>query len=180
MAENYDKPVNEYYPTPKWCIKGLLDVINISDLETRGWLFAEPCRGEAKALYNLLPNSPLWMELEEGRNYLESAWSDYYPELTKNIDCIITNPPFSLGLDFIKKSLEESEVCIYLLRLGFLGSKKRHDFHSEIQPDHLVVCSSRPKFKNNTTENSEYAWFIYDKNNKLGLTKPFYFIKENK
>ena len=67
---------------------------------------------EASAIYQHFPDGSEYCELEEGKDYFTHEWK------TKP-DIIITNPPFKLALEFLQKSLQEADVCIYLLRLGF-------------------------------------------------------------
>ena len=46
-------------------------------------------------------------------------------------DIIITNPPWCLAMEFIKKAIDdvkENGVVIMLLRLNFLGSKDRNEW----------------------------------------------------
>ena len=91
-------------------------------------------------------------------------------------DIIITNPPFKLAMEFLEKSLKEADVCIYLLRLGFLESKKRREFHQKNPPTNLIVLSERPSFVAGGTDKTAYAWYVYDPKNRLGLSQPFYFV----
>ena len=50
---------------------------------------------------------------------------------------IITNPPFNIALDIIKKAIDDVKVggsVIMLLRLNFYGSAKRKEFLKKICP----------------------------------------------
>lgn len=62
------------------------------------------------------------------------------------VDLTITNPPFDLALDFLRKSILESTCTLLLLRLGFLASGDRKAFLSENRPTHVYVLSKRPSF----------------------------------
>lgn len=169
MPNNYDLPEKEYYPTPQDSIKGLFEIIDFKNLVEEGFTFAEPCKGEASAIYQHFPKGSEYCEIQEGKDYLESSWD-------KNPDIIITNPPFSLAVPFLIKSMKESDVQIYLLKLAFLESKGRHEFNKENPPDHLIIMSKRPSFVGGGTDKAPYGWFIYDRKGILGLQKPFYFI----
>lgn len=169
MAKNYETPPSEYYPTPQECIEGLFSIIDFKNLKDEGWIFAEPCKGEASAIYRHLPEGSEYCELAEGKDYLKSQWE------TKP-DCIITNPPFSLAMEFLIKSFKEADVCIYLLKLAFLETVGRHDFNKEHPPTNLIILSRRPSFVGGGTDKAAYAWYIYDPKQKLGLTQPFYFV----
>ena len=142
----------DFYPTPTEAILPILDRI----LWERVGLAFEPCRGDG-AIYDLVCERAVatdWCELSEGRDYLASHCED--------VDLIITNPPFSLAMEFLKKSLHESGTVVYLLRLNFLGSQKRRLFWQTCKPTHLYVLSKRPSFTGHGTDATEYAWFCWD------------------
>lgn len=82
---------------------------------------------------------------------------------------IITNPPFNYALEIIEKSLKDISqdgYVIMLLRLNFLGSKKRKPFWDANPPKYVFVHSKRISFFGNTTDSIEYAHFVWQKNNK--------------
>ena len=169
MADQYDRPENDYYPTPQKCIEALFQVIDFHNLKDEGWTFAEPCKGLAAAIYQHFPEDSEYCELDEGKDYFNSTWEN-------KPDIIITNPPFKLAKEFLEKSLQEADVCIYLLRLGFLESKKRLEFNQQNPPTNLIVLSARPSFVAGGTDKTAYAWYVYDPKQRLGLTQPFYFV----
>ena len=155
------REVNDHYDTPAYTIRSLLNNHEIK------YPVLEPCAGNL-AIANILksdevytndinPDSPAAMN----QDYLQfnERWFNRY-------QTIITNPPFNIALDIIKKSLTDvidgGEV-IMLLRLNFLGSKKRHDFWQEFPPKIIYVLSARPKFINNKSDSIEYAWFVWEK-----------------
>lgn len=79
------------------------------------------------------------------------------------VDLIVTNPPFSLSMEFLTKSLSEAQTVVYLLRLNYLGSAERKTFWKQNQPTHLYVLSNRPSFTGLGTDATEYAWFVWDR-----------------
>ncbi|BDU13652.1 hypothetical protein [Escherichia phage phiWec190] len=169
MALSYDRPESDYYPTPQKAINSLFSIIDFKNLKEEGFTFAEPCRGQAAAIYRHFPEGSQYCELEEGKDYFSHVWEN-------RPDIIITNPPFKLALEFLEKSLKEADVSVYLLRLGFLESKKRRAFHQENPPTNLIVLSERPSFVAGGTDKTAYAWYVYDPKQILGLTQPFYFV----
>lgn len=147
--------LNDFYPTPDYTIKSLLDLCEIPD----NFTFLEPCKGNGQ-IYNKVNNVSikLYSELTEGLNYLTTDYT------VSEIDLIITNPPYSLAKEFLEKSLKESKNVFYLLRLGFLASQSRKDWWNKIGlPNKLLILSKRPKFINNTSDSQEYAWFCWDR-----------------
>lgn len=148
-----DRIPQDMYPTPQAPIDALLNVMRFPH-----WVsFHEPCRGDG-AIYNrmrVLRRSHC--EISEGVDYLT-----YLPDV--HHDLIITNPPFSLALEFLQKSLQEADTVIYLLRLNFLGSQKRRAFWQANRPSHVLVLANRPCFTGDgKTDSIEYAWFCWDR-----------------
>ena len=155
------RQVNDHYDTPAYTIQSLLDNHMIA------YPVLEPCAGNL-AIANILksdevytndinPDSPAAMN----QDYLQfnERWYNRY-------QTIITNPPFNIAIDIIKRALSDvvdSGEVIMLLRLNFLGSKKRHDFWQEYPPKFIYVLSNRPKFINNKSDSIEYAWFVWQK-----------------
>ena len=153
----------ELYPTPDVVVDALMDVINFRE----GDSFLEPCFGTG-AIYNkvTLPcNQKYFAELSVGIDYLAT-------EFTKK-DVIITNPPFSLTEEFLEKSLSEladDGTLIYLQRLNYLGSIKRVPFWARVSfPQKTPVIIPRPRFVGGGSDSCEYAWFIWDKGNRVAL-----------
>lgn len=155
----------DVYETPEWAVQALLDVIPINP----SWTYLEPCRASGR-FYNHMPLGSAWGEIREGVDYLNT----YYPN---HVDCIITNPPYSLAQEFVTKALDDADVVIMLLRLGFLESMKRWEWWQENPITSLMVLSQRPSFtEDGKTDGSGYAYFIWDRKNRLNL-KPFYFLE---
>ena len=121
----------------------------------------EPCRGDSR-IFNYLISKGLntkWAEISEGIDYLTTPF--------EKVDLILTNPPFSLAQEFIEKAIKEADTVIMLLRLNYLGSQKRNIFWNKFPPTALHVLSKRPSFTGSGTDATEYAWFIWDKVNKI-------------
>jgi len=148
---------SDFYPTPNWCFETL--PINFNNYKTA----LEPCKGDGR-IVSFLENKDItvdWCEIREGLDFLE-------PDFDFGLyDLILTNPPFSLALEFIKKSLEISDTVILLLRLNFLGAQCRKEFWQNNEPDTLYILSKRPSFTGKGTDSTEYAWFVWDKTNKI-------------
>lgn len=138
----------DYYQTPTKAIQSLLDVMDLTQVNS----FLEPCKGGGN-IYNLInaPNKE-YCEILENKDYLTTNFN-------KKFDLIITNPPFTFAQEFLTKSLFESNNVWYLLRINFLGSKKRKEWWQTVRPDYLLALSERPSFTGHGTDATEYAWF---------------------
>lgn len=156
---------NDFYPTPDSAIEPILEELDLSKVNS----FCEPCKGSnAIGKYFKHIDTFDYAELSEGIDYLETQ-RDY-------ADLIVTNPPFSVALEFLEKSLEEARTVAYLLRLNFLGSQKRKKFWQENPPTHIFVLSKRPSFTGKGTDSTEYAWFVWDRGDVMKRRKGVYVL----
>lgn len=138
----------DFYPTPKEPVEKILAEIDFTDVSS----FVEPCRGDG-VIYDRIACKKDYAEIRENIDYFNVDFK---------CDLIVTNPPFSIALDFLEKSLRESKTVVYLLRLNFLGSQKRQEFWKKNPPSHLFTLSKRPSFTGKGTDATEYAWFVWD------------------
>lgn len=74
---------------------------------------------------------------------------------------IITNPPFSLALEFCDHARRHAPEVLMLLRLNFLGAKKRYQWWRRNEPSAIFVLSERPDFTGGGGDSCEYAWFAW-------------------
>lgn len=163
LKKKGERRAYDVYETPDHAIDGLLSVVPIDYSKT----YLEPCRASGR-IYSRLPLGSGWGEIREGVDYLKTE----YP----HFDMVVTNPPYSIAMDFVEKSLKDADVAIHLLRLGFLESQRRQEWLNENKPTSLIVLSKRPSFtEDGKTDGAGYAWFVWDPKNKLGL-EPFYFV----
>lgn len=176
-----DTHIADYYVTP---IKSITDFLLHfhADYGTLGDIILDPCAGGDEKNPMSYPsalqlaNYPVinTMDIREdsladyrGIDYLKTPL-DYQP------DCIITNPPFNLALDIIKKALvdvKDDGYVIMLLRLNFFGSKGRKPFWEENMPMACYVHSTRMKFLNtNSTDSIEYMHCVWKKGQHFETT----------
>src|SRR5919106_4267177 len=157
MSSTYrgaERKKQDAYQTPAWCVDMLLAEL---DLRSNPIRFLEPCRGRG-AIYDRVPATIKgWCEIDDGRDYLD------IPIKPGRFDLIITNPPYSLALPFLKKSLGEGRTVIYLLRVNFLGSSERAAFWQANPLTHLFIITPRPSFTGSGSDATEYAWFYWDR-----------------
>ena len=159
---NMERKPNEFYPTPKWCASMLARELHTEKAQKLVW--GEPCCGTDNIIDGMAEEIDFekeweWAELSQGRDYLTDG-------MTGPVDAIATNPPFSLMVPFMERSLSEAYFVAYFLRLTALGSRERSPFWIANPPTHTFVSAKRPAFVNNKTDSIEYAWFVWD---KLGL-----------
>ena len=108
-ARKYKKTTEDVVYTPENIAKLTIDLIApyISPTET----ILEPCIWWG-AFYNTLSkkyNNVDWCEIEK--------WRDFF-EYNKNIEWIITNPPYSIYEEFLYHSMEIADNVVYLVPLS--------------------------------------------------------------
>ncbi len=170
-----ERAENDFYPTPAWATRALLK--KWRPPFTGGWL--EPCFGDGsiiRATTEVMGEGkemPEWtaVELRAECNdllkllipqsvefYCPQDFLTWEPPTKYNV--VLTNPPFNQAMEFIQKSRSLSERVAMLLRLNFLGSQERAEFHRN-NPADIYVLPKRPSFKWKGSDNCEYAWFVW-------------------
>ncbi len=106
---------------------------------------------------------------------LAAIKGDYLTNTMPGYDVIITNPPFYLALEIIKKALSEvndNGYIVMLLRLNFFGSNARFDFFKEHLPTWCFVHHRRFSFTDDgKTDSIEYMHAVWEKNHIPEFTK---------
>ena len=164
------KLASEFYPTPEWVTRRLLEN---SFLPKRGvWL--EPAVGDGAIMRvvrehypnvtwhtnDIRPESLLHASMNRTTTHYTGDFLKLAPCVKEKYDCIITNPPFSLALEFVKASLPIANNVLMLLRLGFLESTSRNAWIRRNMPDFIYVLPNRQGgTSDGKTDVFTYAWF---------------------
>jgi len=169
---------NDCYQTPGWAIRSILERLGPSTLAL------DPACGDGYILTELVNTGlhkqvvgfdidPERAEQTTGfgghmcvvRDALAaSGWNEFgVPDL------VVMNPPYALALEFVQRAINEvyqiNGTVAALLRLNWLASKRRKEFHIN-HPSDVYVLSRRPSFTGGThgkgaTDATEYAWFVW-------------------
>lgn len=174
----------EDHPTPLWAVWRFLEYFQYtySDRVTTRWL--EPSAGSGNIIRAV-------NAFRKTKQYPAAQWaaceiqSQYWASLrqlapfvntddfltTNNwpvskFDVAIGNPPYSKAMEFIQKTRPMAGVVAMLLRLNFLGSKKRRDYWRYDMPTDIYVLPNRPscglnKHGKKGTDACEYGWFVW-------------------
>lgn len=162
---------DDYYATPVWIIKKFLKWAKSDNhlelFNNRPIEILDPCAGGSfeypimpyleglkavfkndKFCYNYTSNDIRRTSLAKYQFDFLTAKSSFFnkPNL---FDIVISNPPYLLATEFIKKGLEmvrPDGYVIYLLRLNFFGSKSRHKFWQNNMAEWCAISSKRPSF----------------------------------
>jgi len=173
---------NEFFPTPEWVTHRLLDYgYDVLGLEEG--IFLEPAFGSgaipnAFDTYKYRTNIE-WYGVEKylttdiktqlGGHIIEDDFTMYpllrtgglHSHFPKKFDTVITNPPFSLALDFLKASLLIANQVIMLLPVSWICSEKRADILRRYTPT-ILALPNRPSFDGEGTNMADYGWYVWD------------------
>ena len=140
----------DFYATPEAAFRPLLPYL--ARLGGKIW---EPACGDSRLVK--------WMQ-EFGFDAAGSdlnAGYDFLKDGDRH-ETILTNPPFSLAMEFCDHARQHAPNVFMLLRLNFLASRKRRDWWRRNPPAALFVLSERPSFtEDGQTDATDYAWFFW-------------------
>lgn len=150
---------SDFYETPYSVTQQLLDT------ECFEGLILEPAQGEGAIVSILNKNHLPCVGYDIEKNFLTETQK--YPN-------IITNPPFSIALEFILKAKEIAEHKIaFLLPLAYLHGKRRYDviYQDKLFPLETVHVFTRyPMLGDKLREDGKYrtgmmvyAWFVWNR-----------------
>lgn len=133
---------SDLYPTPPEVTVALLQFLNLPK-NTTIW---EPAAGEGDMLYAIRAcgyGSSFGTDVSEGFDFLSP---DVFKRLLTGFDWIITNPPFSLAEDFIRRAAEIEKPFVMLLKAQYWHAAKRMALFEEIPPSYILPLTWRPDF----------------------------------
>jgi len=150
------KDALDNYETPDIAVKELL---KYETFQGTGW---EPACGNG-AISKFFPDI-YSSDIRIDNTVIGDTGIDFLMTL-KNVDYIITNPPYSKAIEFAKHSIECANKVALLLRLQFLESKERYLFFKDYPPRTVYVFSKRITC-NKKNKIICFAWYIWEKNFK--------------
>lgn len=177
------RQVNDLYETPGWLTQAILPHLEQLLRTTRkpfDWAdgsvqVLEPACGKlaiASEIQRQWSGVRLYVsDLVAGSGAGYSWPSTDFLRVTPNpvFDLIITNPPFSLALEFVQQAMhwrrDSNSIVAMLLRLNWLGSQQRAPWLRQHTPA-VYVTPRRPAFSTNKqgkvgTDSADYAWMVW-------------------
>jgi SAM-dependent methyltransferase len=161
------RPMLDFYETPAWAVHAVLPALPV----TEGTRILDPGCGTGAILRELgaaFPeNEILGLEKDRARFAAVEASTDL-PVVQgdfflhhEHYDLIVSNPPYSHALEFVQHALMLAPVVCMLLRLPWIASQRRSEWHRE-NLCHINVLPRRPSFTGDgKTDATEYAWFLW-------------------
>ena len=167
--------ISDYYVTPIEKIKDFIDEIVPLEDDIFEGVILDPCAGGDEKHPMSYPEALRQCgyknvkTIDIRKDSLAEVKADYLSlNLEYKPNTIITNPPFSIALDVIKKALKDVSddgFVVMLLRLNFFGGKLRKSFWDEFMPKYCFVHHRRMSFTDDgKTDSIEYAHFVWQKN----------------
>jgi hypothetical protein len=169
---------DDFYVTPVPVTLAILPHLN-----TLSGLVLDPCAGDGAILDAISSFRPLeedlvlhGIELDEKRAAQASAGGhsvDHEDALSREpwsligeISAVVMNPPFKLAMEFVTRAIAEvphGDVAA-LLRLNWLSSKGRSDFHRK-HPSDVYILTSRPEFAASLKCKKKCGWEVLQRLN---------------
>ena len=161
------RAAHDYYATDPQAVEMLLT------LETFSPLIWEPACGEghiSKVLaahgHEVISTDLIYRGFgdPEPMDFLTETFPDFEGD-------IITNPPYSTGLEFVKRALETVRPCgkvAMFLKVQFLEGKRRGELFAKTPPRTVYISRSRLACAKNgdfshTEKAIAYAWYVWEK-----------------
>ena len=168
---NKTREKDDFYVTPRIAVDKLLEVEKFN-----GNIWECACGDGAISKVLIENNYSVYSSDLFERGYGDSHIN--FLTTRKEVDNIVTNPPFSLSQKFVEHAfLNATKKVVIFNKLSFLEGKRRKDMFSKYPLKKVLVFSSRipvnkkyiiplldKKFKGNSL--MAFAWFIWDKGYK--------------
>jgi hypothetical protein len=144
----------DFYPTPPEVTTALLEFLQLN----RSCVIWEPAAGDG-AISEVLKAwgyTVLSTDIKDGDDYLTAHLPD--------VDVIITNPPFTLASEFIRKAVSETPVVAMLLKSQFWHAAKRLPLFKECPPSYVLPLTWRPNLYGDRATGAgviEFIWSVW-------------------
>ncbi|KQT31371.1 methyltransferase [Sphingomonas sp. Leaf412] len=156
------------FPTPPWATRALLDHVVRGDLSALScW---EPACG-AGHMARVLAERFGEVRASDAHDYGYGIVRDFVarPVAVRQVDWVITNPPFRLAEEFVVRALDAARVGVAILaRTVFLESTGRYNGIFRDRPPARFaqfverVPMVRGRLDGRATTATGYAWFVWE------------------
>lgn len=137
FSHDYQRNDSDYYVEPRWCIRSLIEKVNFN-----GSIHDPACGG------GTIPKEFIEKGfLASGADKKDRGYGitiDFFKD-TNVYENIVSNPPYRLSEEFIKKGLRSANERVAILaRIAFLNGQRRFKLYTERPPEKVVILSRRP------------------------------------
>ena len=164
----------DFFPTPPWATRALVEHVLIGGGWSRQQIAAatawDPACGEGH-MVRPLRESFRAVGASDVHDYGFGSVADFlFPNPAKNVDWVITNPPFRLAAEFIARGLDIASTGVAMLvRTSFIEGVRRYaTLFSKRRPAILAPFAERvPMFKGRIDPEgstaTSYCWLVWSK-----------------
>lgn len=152
----------DFYPTPDWVADALLDNCS-NDYRFAGDVWECACgKGDlAERIKKKCPLAKVYASDLYNRGYGDSGID--FLKSRRNADWIVTNPPFEMGFEFMRRARKLARKGFALLfPLRYLAGKRRSGFYKECPPNRIIVIPGKVDFTGAGNAKMEFCWFLWD------------------
>jgi len=160
---NNDREENDFYPTPDNATQSLLDR---QKFEGNIWECA--CGNGAMSKLMINEGYNVYSSDLINRGYGETGID--FLQSTRQVDNIVTNPPFNLATEFTTHAFKIARKKVVMLsKVSYLeGIKRRKEIFNKKKLKKVLIFSRRVPFKKQGDTTAKglmaFGWFIYDVN----------------
>jgi len=178
MAQRRSPPkALDYFPTPPWATRALLETVNLAAATPwplSGMSVWEPACGE---LHMARPLSEYFGQVVASDVFDYGVGAHVHDFLADDLagrpapiprpHWIITNPPFSVGLQFVERALAIAEIGVaVLVRTAFLESAERYAFFQRRPPKVVAQFAGRVpmvmgRLDRAASSATAYCWIVW-------------------
>jgi hypothetical protein len=132
----------DFYPTPPSATIALMRFLEGRNLVNQNHKIWEPAcgSGDMTLVLRKLEYDVTGTDIETGHDYLVT-------DISEHVNWVITNPPFSLASQFIRRSLENGVSFAFLLKSQYWHSANRLGLFMESKPSFVLPLTWRIDFK---------------------------------
>lgn len=162
---------NDFYPTPGWATKVLLN--SQPALYLKSICAVEPCAGDGAITAELLPFFECLQtsDIDPTRNV--GSIGDARTLRVRPKDTVITNPPFNQAIEIVRNFVEQRAMCAFLLRLSFLEpTEARGNWLAKNPPAGLIILPRISFTGDGKTDSVTCAWMVWNVDNFGVLVHP--------
>lgn len=142
---------SDFYPTPPEATVSLLKFLS---LPTRTHIWEPACGdGHMVNVMEAMGYEVTGTDIQAGDDFLTIPLTD--------CDWIITNPPFSLSGEFIRRCMGHKKPFALLLKAQFWNAAKRRRLFEDSKPDWFLPLTWRPDFTGKGQAMMDMAWCIW-------------------
>lgn len=146
-----DRRALDFYSTPPEATQALIDFLKIP----QGQTIWECASGEGHMAKVFRDN---------GYNTIETdiqSGTDFLTTPARECDWIITNPPFNISEQFIRRAHEIGKPFALLLKSQYWHSARRYPLFKEITPTYICPLTWRPDFTGEGNSLMDTIWCVW-------------------